>query len=30
VESGRAVDWRVWELWDDRSAFVERSLEITA
>jgi Predicted metal-dependent protease of the PAD1/JAB1 superfamily len=29
VEDGRAVDWRVWELQEDRSAFVERPLEVT-
>lgn len=28
VENGRATDWRVWELTEDRSAFVERRLEI--
>lgn len=28
VENGRATDWRVWELTEDRSAFVERALEI--
>ncbi len=29
VEGGRAIDWRVWELREDRSAFVERPLEVT-
>lgn len=29
VEDGRAVDWRVWELQEDRSAFVEQPLEVT-
>ncbi|WP_376792828.1 M67 family metallopeptidase [Thermoflexus sp.] len=28
VEKGQATDWRVWELMEDRSAFVERRLEI--
>lgn len=28
VENGRATDWRVWELAEDRSAFMERRLEI--
>ncbi len=28
VENGRATDWRVWELSEDRSAFMERRLEI--
>ncbi|MCS6963242.1 M67 family metallopeptidase [Thermoflexus sp.] len=28
VENGQATDWRVWELTEDRSAFVERRLEI--
>ncbi|WP_322802159.1 M67 family metallopeptidase [Thermoflexus sp.] len=28
VENGRATDWRVWELKEDRSAFMERTLEI--